>query len=181
MNYYLGEIIAFAGPYVPQDFLACNGAVLSIANNELLYSLLGTTYGGDGVTTFALPKLDGLVVVGTGVSATNTDYVLGKTGGATTVELNTSNLPLHNHSVMASTTNATTGDPKSKYLAASVPGTNSTYTGVQIYDVQSDGVLVDLNAKSVQTAGSGQPHQNLMPYLTINYIICSNGYYPPQD
>lgn len=176
MNYYLGEIIAFAGSYVPENFQLCDGTPLSIANNEALYSLIGLTFGGNA-STFNVPKMQGLVIVGTGMSKTKTVYNLGASAGANTVALLAANLPPHSHGMKASAANATTGDPKNNYLAASVPAEGSTYKDVKIY---ASGVAANdkLNTASLTLAGNSLPHNNLQPYITINYMICTRGLYP---
>lgn len=178
MNYYLGEIIAFAGYYVPQDFQLCDGSSLKISDYQQLYSVIGTTFGGDGIANFNVPDLRGLVVVGTGMSSVNTPYNLGAKGGQTQVSITTNQMPPHNHAMQASTANATTSDPTNAVLAASVPGAQPTqYTEAKIYGTGTT-PNATLNAGSVLSTGNNQPHNNQQPYVTIAYMICTNGFYP---
>jgi microcystin-dependent protein len=179
MNYYLGEIITFAGPYVPQNFQVCDGSALSISTYEALYSLIGTSYGGDGVNTFKVPKLQGIVAVGTGKSLVGTQYPLASTGGVPTVTVLEAQLPTHAHPLNATTANATTGVPTDALLAAS--NSPQGYPNAFAYSqapASKPAVTGLLNSLSVSQMGSNQPHDNMMPYLTINYMICTNGEYP---
>ncbi len=176
MNYYLGEIIAFAGTYVPENFHLCDGSTLSVADNQALYSVIGNTYGG-GTTNFNIPNLKGLVVVGVGKSNAGTQYTLGTKGGAPQVTLLQANLPAHTHNFLVSTANATTGDPKNNFLAASVPAEGSTFKEAKIY-ITGVTPNAELNDDTVSDMGGNQPHDNEQPYLTINYMICTRGLFP---
>lgn len=179
MNYYLGEIIAFAGAYVPENFHICDGSLLRITDNEALFSLLGTLYGGDGASTFGLPKLQGIVAVGTGRSPAGTPYNLATTGGAVSVALTEAQLPSHTHPLNATTNDATTGDPTNALLAAS--NSPQGYPNVLAYTqapAVTPTVTGALNPVSVSQMGGNQAHNNMMPYITINYMICTVGEYP---
>jgi microcystin-dependent protein len=182
MNYYTGEIIAFAGNYAPENFLLCDGRVVNISQYEALFTLLGTLYGGDGTTTFGLPNLQGNVVVGVGQKAGGQNYVLATKGGANTVTLTQANLPAHTHTLEASTLQATSPSPANNLLAT----TNSSgypagasqpmvYTKPTTTPVIATGIM---NANSLTSFGGNQSHANQQPYLTISYIICTNGLYP---
>jgi microcystin-dependent protein len=172
---YVGEIRAVGFNFAPVDWAACNGQLLPISEYEVLYTLLGTTYGGDGQNTFALPRLNSRVVVGTGQGPGLSPYPLGTTGGVESVTLTTTQMPAHGHPysvpLAASTTGTVGNNPAGK-----LPGTaDGTYTGA------ADGTSLAANAvtATVGVAGGSQPHPNIQPVLALNYIICTNGIYPP--
>lgn len=180
MDPYIGEIRMFAGNYVPEDWLLCDGSLQPINTYQTLYSLLGTTYGGDGATTFGLPDLRGRLPVGQGTGPSLTPRTLAQTGGASFVQLIEANLPAHAHTVNTSTTSATTPT-----VAANVGlAQPQTLPAGQVVRYVPPGLAtpptqqnMDPDTVSV-AAGGNQPHSNLMPYLAINYIICPNGLYP---
>jgi len=181
MNYYLGEIIAFAGYYVPENFQLCDGSSLSVADYNALYSVIGNTYGGNA-TNFNVPKLSGLVIVGTGNSKAGTAYALGANGGANAVTLQDANMPVHTHAFNATTNNATTGNPANALLAASngtgYPANSSQPFAYSQAPASNPPVSGILNADSVSMVGGSQSHNNQQPYITVNYMICINGLYP---
>lgn len=161
--------------------MACNGASISITNNETLYALIGTTYGGDGQTAFNLPDLRGRLIVGAqggqpgpGLSP----YPLGAQGGSEQVTLSTPQLPTHQHAFSGSVA-AATGGTASNDPAGRLPGsaTQSMYAG----SGGTAGLTLQAGALTGQTtpAGNSQPHANIQPVLAINYIICTVGMYPP--
>lgn len=123
---FVGEVRTFAGSYAPSGWALCNGATLPIANNEVLYSLIGTTYGGDGQTKFNLPDLRSRIPIGTGTSSAGAAYKLGQTAGTETVVLQQAQIPLHAHNLMANSAAATTGDPTNNYLAQSANSSGGT-------------------------------------------------------
>ncbi|MBS7563834.1 phage tail protein [Mucilaginibacter sp. Bleaf8] len=175
MEPYLGEIRLFPGNYAPVGWLFCNGSIVSIAENDALFTLLGTTYGGDGQTTFGLPDLRGRVVV----SQTGSTYPLGNKGGVEQVTLNTAQLPVHNHSFNVSNANGTVSTVTNNFLAAPVdPTTNAKIVNLYLPTATPNLVVQPLLADTLSDAGGNQPHENRMPYLTINYIICTSGIYP---
>jgi len=186
MDYYLGEIRLFAGDYATDGWHICDGSSLPINGNEALYSLIGTTYGGNA-TSFNLPDLRGKLPVGTGVISGGTNnYVLGQGGGVTEVTLTEATTPAHTHNFNVSTADATTGSPINGFLA-STNGNNSTlqppYPNVKLYMPLPTGVTqpnttLDADAASYNFDGETQPHNNLMPYLCINYIIAITGLFP---
>ncbi|MFJ7696752.1 phage tail protein [Lysinibacillus fusiformis] len=166
MEPYVGEIRLFAGNYAPQGWSLCNGQLLSIGGNEVLYSLIGTTYGGDGHTTFALPNFQSRVVVHQGQNSENgSNYVIGQMGGAESVSLISAQLPAHTHQVKASSLEGTTPSPENavwaKKIQYSTHPPNST-----------------MNTINVSSVGGNSPHDNVMPFLTISYIIALSGIYP---
>jgi microcystin-dependent protein len=161
---YLGEIRIFAGNYAPVDWALCDGQLLPIAQNDALFTLIGTTYGGDGQTTFALPDLRGRLPVHQGGS-----YVTGETGGAEQVTLTAQQLAGHTHALMASTALATQETPD---------GNVTGQTEIALYGNESP--FGPLNAQALTAIGGGQPHDNVQPFLCLNFIICTNGIFPPQ-
>jgi microcystin-dependent protein len=188
MNNYLGEIRLFGGNFAPVGWALCNGTLLSIANNDALFSLIGTTYGGDGITTFALPDLRQRIGYSQGTLPGGSTYVMGEQAGSPEVTLITTQIPQHTHTLQAVTDNATTGDPTNNYLA-NTNGTTSTpppptpYPDVKLYTTlplpsgpATPNALLDPTALSI--VGGTQPHDNMMPYVTINYIIALSGIYP---
>ncbi|MEW5848834.1 MAG: tail fiber protein [Myxococcota bacterium] len=166
---YIGEIRLFAGNFAPQSWAFCMGQILPIAQNTALFSILGTTYGGNGQTTFALPDLRGRTAIGAGQGAGLSDYNLGQLGGAESVTLLTSELPAHTHQVSASSQAAAAAEPTNAFLAAA--GSN----------VYSNTPNTTMNAAMVGVTGSSQPHNNMPPYLALNYIICMFGIYPSRN
>lgn len=170
---YVGEIRMFSGNYAPQDWALCNGQMLPIQGNETLYSLIGTTYGGDGTTNFALPDLRGRLPIHRGQNPhTGTTYVIGQTGGTETVMLTEAQLPVHTHTACARSGNGTQTEPANNLWAA--PAGNFQYLPNTAADKS-------MNAANIAATGGGQAHYNMMPYLAINFIIClNNGIFPVQ-
>jgi microcystin-dependent protein len=159
---YIGEIRMFCGNFAPLDWALCNGQLLPIANYDALFNLIGTTYGGDGVNTFALPNLQSRVPIHQGGN-----YVMGQAAGEEAHTLITSELPAHTHTVAALTA-ANALKP-----AGAVYGGNST----AIYATASSATM---NGGMVAANPGGQPHNNMMPYLAVNFIIALFGIYPSQ-
>jgi len=160
--YYVGEIKMFAGNFAPSGWNFCDGSLQSIANNTTLYALIGTTYGGDGVNTFALPDLRGRIPLGV-----SSAYPLATSGGTETVVLTPAQLPGHSHQAFASSTGGS-DSPSGNYWGASPSG--KPYS-------PSPGSLT-LNAAALGNAGGNQAHNNLIPYVTVSYIIALYGIYP---
>src|SRR5271157_5709210 len=173
---FLGEIRIFGGNFAPVGWAVCDGSLLQIAQNTALFSLLGTTYGGNGVQTFALPDLRGRVVLGFGNGPGLSPYVEGQAGGTETTTLTTAQMPSHSHSVGATET-ATTTDPKGA-VPAKIEGASVGATP-KAYGAASDGTA--MNAAMVGPSGGGQPVSILQPYLVINYIIALQGIYPSRN
>lgn len=172
----MGEIRMFAGNFAPRGWAFCNGQLLSISTNSALFSLLGTTYGGNGTTTFALPDLRGRSPIGTGQGPGLSNYSLGQTGGTESQTLNSSNLPIHNHTVAnsASTSEGTSNTPGSdKVLAKAVTPDRQE---VNIYTTASPDTSLKTNTSG--TAGNSIPLATRAPFLAINYIIAVEGIYP---
>ena len=180
MDGTMAEIRMFAPNFAPRSWAICRGQLLPIAQNQALFSLLGSVYGGNGTTTFALPDLQGRVPVGTGQSAGLSNYSLGQKSGIETTTLTAGNLPAHTHPVTGTIKVATTNQPANepspngKYFANDgSPKFNLTNTGNSMKPA-------NLNM-AVAIAGNGQNLENRMPYLGFNYIICLQGVYPTRD
>ncbi len=172
---YLGEIKMFAGNFAPTGWAFCNGQLLPINQNQALFSLLGTTYGGDGVTTFALPDLRGRVPMHFGSGPGLTSRVIGDKGGQETVTLTMAQIPAHTHSAVANvdTTVATSDRPQS-----SLAGRNASAT--PSYGKTANGTAAS-TAVTVAPAGGGQPHPTMPPFECVNFIIALQGIFPSQN
>jgi microcystin-dependent protein len=180
----IGEIRMFAGNFAPRNWAFCANQLLAISQNTALFSILGTTYGGNGTTTFALPDFRGRVAVGTGQGPGLTNVVLGELAGSSSTTLTIPNMPAHNHTATlnASTVKATTQGP----VAGAALGRAQDSTGTiapLIYTPVSSSPNVALDPASVAVGvnGGSQPFSNLQPYLGMNYIICLFGIFPSRD
>ena len=183
MTPYIGEIRAFAGNFAPYGWQLCSGQLISISANEVLFTLVGTTYGGDGVTTFGLPDLRGKALVNQGQAPGLTNRTLGQAGGTETVTLLLSNLPQHNHNVNASTNPANSKSPTNNFLAAPVDSTTPTTTMRTFLPQTSTPppTPVALDQTTIIAMGGSQPHENMIPIVTISYIISMQGIYPSSN
>ena len=170
-NPFVGEIRMFGGNFAPAGWMLCQGQLLPISENETLFNLIGTTYGGDGQENFALPDLQGRIPLhqgqGPGISQ---NYTIGEKAGVESVTVNTNQLPTHSHSFVANTALALSADPTGNVVAQ--PPTINLFFG----DVAAAG----LNPQSIQPAGGNQPHDNMHPFLVINFIISLFGVFPHQ-
>ncbi len=171
---YLGEIRMFAGTYAPQEWSLCNGSLVSINDNQALFSLLSTIYGGDGQNTFGIPDLRGRIPVGDGTGTGLTNRVLGQKFGTETVTLALNNLPLHSHQMNASTI---LSDLSAPVVGQSMIGKDKHYVPVNAVGIQTSTLVTD----TISTTGGNQPHFNVMPVLCINFIICMQGMYPQRN
>jgi microcystin-dependent protein len=173
----IGEVRLFAGNFAPQNWAFCQGQLLAISTNTALFSILGTTYGGNGQTTFALPDLRGRVPVGTGQGPGLPNTTLGEMSGEPTHTLIITEMPAHNHvaqaQVNASSSQGTTASPGGAIPARSSARDNLYSTGASDTTMSSAAAQV-----TVGVAGGSQPHNNMQPYLGLNYIICLYGIYP---
>jgi microcystin-dependent protein len=167
---YIGEIRLFPYNFAPRGWAFCQGQILAIAQNTALFSLLGTTYGGNGQTTFALPDLRGRVPNSAGQGPGLSNYTLGEQGGSENVTLIAQQMPAHNHPIAVNNSGANTGRPSGAY-----PGQTSGNT----YAPSPDGST--LAPQAVGNAGNSQPHENRPPYLTLNYCIALEGIYPSRN
>jgi microcystin-dependent protein len=175
MEGYIAEIRLFGGNFAPRSWAFCQGQILSIAQNTALFSLLGTTYGGNGQTTFALPDLRGRVAVGTGQGPGLPVVDLGEQAGAPTVTLIATEMPAHNHTMQVH--NDITG------MAATGAGNfvNSKTESGEAVASSSNSPLATANPATIGITGGSQPHNNMQPYLGLNYIICLEGIYPSRN
>ena len=161
---YIGEIRMFGGNFAPVGWLLCQGQLLPISQYDVLFNLIGTTYGGDGQETFALPNLQSRMPVHAG-----SGFVLGQTGGAETVTLTRDQLPAHTHQAVAAAV-ATSPSPNNMFWASYA---NSEYSDQPPATPMAGGAL--------SSSGGSQPHENMSPYLAINFIIATEGIYPPPN
>lgn len=169
---FVGEVRMFCGNFAPTGWALCNGQLLPISQNTALFSLLGTNYGGDGRSSFGLPNLQGAFALHAGASAGPglSQRVTGQTGGSETVALTTSQLPAHGHA-MAAVSGATTGTPDATVSLA------PTSNGSALYRAP-DGTYLNTAAADMGASGGGAPHNNLPPYLAVNFIIALQGIFP---
>ena len=171
---FLGQIIAVGFNYAPVGWELCQGQMLSIAQNPALYQLIGTTYGGDCQSTFALPDLRGRVAISQGQGPTLSNYTLGQSAGSENVLLTAAQNAGHAHSLMASSQTGT----------SNTPDNNSSLAGgsepkVNVYDKVTP--TTSLAPGSITSSGSGSPHENRQPFVTINYIIATAGQFAPRS
>lgn len=170
---YLGEIRMFAGSYAPLHWAFCNGTMLAVSSYSALYSLIGSIYGGDGRVSFSLPDLRGRIPINQGQGTGLTDRSMGEAGGLETVSLTTDQIPGHNHPLQASSDAASTDVPTGMVTATA---------DFNFYDDKEETMEIqNLAAESMGSVGSGVSHENMMPVLGINYIICVSGIYPPRQ
>ena len=172
---FIAEIRIFAGNFAPRGWAFCNGQLMPISQNTALFSLLGTTYGGDGRTTFALPNLQGAAPLQQGQGPGLSPYNLGQRGGETTVTLTSAEMPAHTHTPMANTVSSQVPTPAGNTWAP--PGAGR---GLNIYDA-SPGSSPQMNPNALSPSGGSQPHNNMPPYLTLNFIIALQGLFPSRN
>lgn len=163
---YVGEIRMFAGNFAPAGWMFCAGQILAIAGNETLFQLIGTTYGGDGQSTFALPDLRGRFPLHQG-----NGFILAETGGVETVTLTISQIPNHTHPALVSANNGTTNIPQNA-IWAKAGSTNLYVAGA------TPGDISPFAANAVSQTGGSQPHDNMQPFLAVNFIISLFGIFP---
>ncbi len=165
---YIGEIRMTGFNFAPQGWAQCNGQLMPIAQNQALFAILGTTYGGNGQTTFALPDLRGRAPMHAGPQ-----FQLGQTAGETQHTLIQSELPTHTHQLTASTTASHSADPTGRVFG-------NVQTGdLNIFRVQDNSATMD--GATVSQAGASQPHDNMQPYTVVNFIIALEGVFPPHN
>lgn len=162
---FIGEIRQAAFPFAPKGWALCNGQLLSIQQNQALFSILGTTYGGDGIRTFGLPNLQGRMPLGPG-----NGVVLGESAGQATHTLIQTEIPAHIHGANATAADASSDDP-----------TGNGFASAKVYAAYSTAPRVLMDPSVVQPAGGSQPHENMQPYLVINFIIALTGIYPSRS
>jgi microcystin-dependent protein len=170
---YIGEIRMFAGNFPPNGWMFCEGQQLAIAENDALFTLIGTTYGGDGQETFNLPNLASRVPIHMGTGPDGTTYQIGEMAGTEQETLTVQQIPAHNHSPLGTSALASQPLPTGGVLAPP----NSSKAGILQYGSDS---VVPMNAQSITPAGGSQPHENTQPFLCINFIISLFGIFPTQ-
>ncbi|NIJ21937.1 microcystin-dependent protein [Sphingomonas naasensis] len=166
---YVGEIRMFAGNFPPNGWMFCEGQLLAISENETLFQLIGTTFGGDGQETFGLPDLRGRAPLHQGTSA-GTTYILGETGGVEEVTLTTQQLPIHTHAMLGSTNTASGPTPTNLLIG------QSTSIDAFLNAVAGD----PMSPQAITPVGGNQPHENMQPYLCVDFIISLFGIFPSQ-
>ena len=178
---FLGQITLFACNFAPYQWAMCQGQLLPIRQYTALFSLLGTNFGGDGVSTFGLPDLRGRLPNGMGQAPGLSDYSIGETGGANSVTLTDANSPPHNHSFAAYNVAATTGNPTGA-LPAIGPSTGERghVTETKVYIASSPNVTLS-NSSVAPVAGGARPHDNMQPALALNWCIALAGVFPPRS
>lgn len=169
---FIAGIVLFAGNFAPRNWAFCNGQILSIAQNTALFSLVGTTYGGNGTTTFALPDLRGRVPIHPGQGPGLSSYTLGQLSGTETRTLLTTNMPAHNHSLNAVSEGGDASAPAGALLAN---------TGALDKEYKTTGTIVAMNSQAIGVNGGSQPFSIVQPYLCINYIIALFGIFPSRN
>lgn len=168
---YVGEIRMFGGNFAPVGWALCNGQLLSISENDLLFSLIGTTYGGDGQSTFALPNIQGRIPIHAGRGQGLSTRVLGEMGGFETVTLTPGQEGRHSHAFSASTDTAASVDPAGNVLASS--------PGISLFKRTPS--ARPLGPETIAASpGGNQPHENMQPFLGVSFIIALQGVYPPR-
>jgi microcystin-dependent protein len=174
MDPFIGQLMLVCFNYAPQGWMFCDGSLLPISQYQVLFSLLGTTFGGNGTTTFALPDLRGRVPVGAALSGGGqslTPYQMGEVGGSETVTLNITQMPTHSHSVVTNDSSQTQNTSSNHYLG----GGGRT----PVYAAQAG--TTTLARDAVSAIGGNLPHENRQPFLAMNWIIAVNGIWPPRS
>jgi microcystin-dependent protein len=174
MQQYVGQVIAVGFNFAPEGWVLCNGQLLSISEFSVLYTLIGTTFGGDGVNTFGVPNLNGRSPAGQGTGPGLPTMVLGQAAGTESVTLTSNQLPAHNHVLSASSATGTTATPSSSTALS-----NQSNGSVTMYGAAPGNTT--LAAGAISPAGSSLPHENRQPYNTVNYIISLFGIFPSQS
>ena len=178
---FVAEIRIFPYNFAPTGWAFCNAQLLPISQNTALFSLLGTTYGGNGQTNFALPNLQqGSVPVGQGQGAGLSLYDLGQSGGESTVTLISAEMPVHGHSLNCTTTVGTVSASEGTQLAKGQKGNIQNMARAKVYSTNAPTATLN-PATATSPAGSGLPHNNMMPYLALNFCIAMQGVFPPRS
>jgi microcystin-dependent protein len=177
---FVAEIRIFAFNFAPKGWAFCAGQILPLSQNTALFSLLGTTYGGDGKSNFALPNLQGSVPIEQGQGPGLSLYDLGQQGGSENVTLLQTELPGHNHTLVATTTVGTTQTANGSQLARGMTGNKQNSNIAKIYSPNANLATKALGVNAMGFTGSSFPHNNMMPYLTLNFCIALQGVFPPR-
>lgn len=171
---FVAEIRMFGFNFAPTGWAQCNGQLLPISQNTALFSLLGTFYGGDGKSTFALPNLQGAVPIHQGQGSGLSEYFIGQMGGSEFVTLLSSEMPVHNHFVQAYDVDSADNRIPAPNMSLGAPGTGNVYS-------TSTAGLTQMAPQALSPAGGSLPHNNLMPYLVVNFCIAMQGVFPPRQ
>ncbi len=170
---FIAEVRIFPYNFAPRNWANCDGQLLPIAQNTALFALIGTLYGGDGRTTFGLPNLKGRAVIHPGNGPGLTPYNLAQSGGVEKVTLGVAQMAKHNHDLMADTFTANSGDPNGRALARS--------QGANAYQTNTTANLVQMSELTLQDKGADQPHNNMLPFLTLRFCIALVGIFPSRS
>lgn len=171
-NPFIAEIRVVPYNFAPRGWARCDGQLLPISQNTALFSLIGTTYGGNGINNFALPNLGGSFAMGTGQGPGLSDRLLGETAGAAMVTLQAQEMPSHSHGLRASITPSSTS-PAGALMAPTATGGGNVY--------RAPGAAAPMAAATIASAGGNQPHENRQPYLALSFCIALQGIYPPRS
>ena len=166
---FIGQLKLFGGNFAPAGWATCDGQLMAISENDTLFNLIGTTFGGDGQETFAMPNLAGRISVHQGSDPSGINYIIGELGGVSSVTLTGNQIPVHSHPLVAGTNNGTINNPGNAFLAG----------GQSIYESSTPNQA--MNAGALLTQGGSQPHENMQPYLALTWIISLYGIYPTQS
>jgi len=170
---FIGEIRMFGGNFAPAGWAFCDGQLIPISENDTLFNVIGTTYGGDGQSTFALPDLQGRIPVHQGTNpSTGSTFTIGEKAGTETVTLTTQQMPAHNHAALSNVNNGTQSTPLNNFWAGA---------GVQLYVDPGNAIPANMNANIVGLDGGSQPHENMAPFLVVSFIISLFGIFPTQN
>lgn len=175
---FIGQIMMFGGNFAIRGWAMCNGQLLSIAQNTALFSILGTTYGGNGQTTFGLPDLRGRVPVHFGQGPGLSPYSLGQQSGVESQTLTQNQMPAHNHQIMTNSNNGNVSSGEGNFIAVPVLS-GASPTAVNAFRSTQDGT--PMGAQSLSVAGGSQPFSLLQPYLAVNYLIALEGIFPSRN
>ncbi|ARS39460.1 phage tail protein [Sphingobacteriaceae bacterium GW460-11-11-14-LB5] len=180
---FLGIIALFGFSFAPRGWAFCSGQLMAIASNQALFSLLGTTYGGNGQNTFALPDLRGRVAMGTGQGPGLSPRTLGEMAGVETVTLISTQIPQHTHTVAepAVTSSGTLDVPSASVILSASPKTGSGPNAVSLKTYSDVAANATLKPFNTGIAGGSQPHENMQPYLVLNYSIATEGIFPSRN
>jgi microcystin-dependent protein len=174
MNPFLGQLMLVGFNFAPYNWALAEGQLMAISQNTALFALLGTYYGGNGINIFGLPNLQGSVPLGYGQSSTGTMYDLGQAGGTESVSLSVNELPSHSHTVQADITPANSSAPAGNAFAKSATAGN-------VYSDKADKVVQMNSGALTPLQGNSLPHNNMMPFLSLNWIIALQGIFPPRQ
>jgi microcystin-dependent protein len=195
MDPFIGQICIFGFNFAPKGWAMCQGQLMPLSQNTALFSIVGTEYGGDGRSTFALPNLQGNAAIGAGQAEGLSEYAIGQTGGETAVVLLSAEMPSHNHAFVASTAAAAAQSPQGNLLAsatrpfvhaadepeAEIAAPGPTQVEADFYSANPGNAKIALASSAIASSGGNQPHNNMQPYLALNFCIALQGVMPPRS